>query len=210
MKVKLKVCGMRYSKNISDVAKLQPDYLGFIFYENSRRNFEGEIPVISNKIIKTGVFVNADYSFIIKKINKYNLKAIQLHGEESAEFCRNIRKEIEDVTVEIIKVFSIGSDFDFSILKEYETVCNYFLFDTKGIKRGGNGITFNWKILKNYPSNKPYFLSGGIGLEEVGNIKKFVQSKASKYCYAIDVNSKFEDKPGLKNIENLKLFRIVQ
>ncbi|MEN8123914.1 MAG: phosphoribosylanthranilate isomerase [Bacteroidota bacterium] len=197
---------MKYPENIKSVAVLQPDYLGFIFYERSKRNFEGEIPHISDKIKKTGVFVDTSIEIIIKKVNKYRLKAIQLHGEESVEFCRKLREELKDVTIEIIKVFSIGDTFDFSVLKIYEDVCDYFLFDTKGKEKGGNGITFNWELLKNYPNQKPYFLSGGIGLEEVKDIKEFFKTEASKYCYALDINSKFEDEPGLKNIKDLKLF----
>jgi phosphoribosylanthranilate isomerase len=109
--------------------------------------------------------------------------------------------------VKVIKVFSIKDTFDFSVLKPYEDVCDFFLFDTKGKLPGGNGYTFNWDILKKYPSTKPYFLSGGIGLDQIENLKEFQKNDASKYCYAIDVNSKFEIKPGLKNIELLKEFK---
>ena len=108
---------------------------------------------------------------------------------------------------EIIKVFSIKDEFDFSVLNDYEDVCDYFLFDTKGKSPGGNGYTFNWDVLKDYPSTKPYFLSGGIGLNSIKKIKAFKESIASKYCYAIDVNSKFEIEPGLKNIEELEKFK---
>ena len=107
----------------------------------------------------------------------------------------------------MIKVFSIKDEFDFSMLLPYEDVCDYFLFDTKGKLPGGNGYTFNWDILKNYPSTKEFFLSGGIGLDQFEDLKRFQKSKASKYCYAIDVNSKFEIEAGLKNIEKLKKFK---
>ena len=108
---------------------------------------------------------------------------------------------------EIIKAFSIDMDFDFDSLKPYETVCDYFLFDTKGKLPGGNGITFDWTILKNYSLTKPFFLSGGIGLNEVESLSAFLSSPESKYCYAIDVNSKFEIEPGLKSMELLKAFK---
>jgi len=91
-------------------------------------------------------------------------------------------------------------------LNNYEEVCDYFLFDTKGKERGGNGVTFKWNLLEYNKSKKPYFLSGGIGLNEVENLNNFFKTEVSKYCYALDVNSKFEDKPGLKNIQKLKLF----
>lgn len=200
--MKLKICGMKYPDNIKSVATLQPDYLGFIFYEKSKRNFDGIIPEIPNQIKKTGVFVNATKEFILEKVKRYNLKVVQLHGNESVDFCKEMRQN----NIEVIKVFSVGEVFDFDQLKVYENVCDYFLFDTKGKEKGGNGITFNWKLLDNYSSNKPYFLSGGIGLEEVKNLKIFLDSEVSKNCVAIDVNSKFEIKPGLKDIEKLRAF----
>lgn len=212
--MKLKICGMKFSENIKSVAELQPDYLGFIFYEKSKRNFEGEIPEISSEIKKTGVFVNASIDFILKKIKKYNLKAIQLHGDESVDFCRNLLNTInnsakakKEKEVEIFKVFSVGETFDFSLIESYEDVCDFFLFDTKGKERGGNGVVFNWKLLKEYSSTKPYFLSGGIGIESVLDLKMFLKSEASRYCYAIDVNSKFEINIGLKDIEKLIKFK---
>ena len=200
--MKFKICGMKYHDNIKSVAELQPDYLGFIFYEKSKRNFDGIIPELNNEIIKTGVFVDESINFILKKIKEYQLKAIQLHGIESPEFC----KELLKTQIEVIKVFSVDENFDFEILNNYEEVCDYFLFDTKGKERGGNGIAFDWNLLENYKSKKPYFLSGGLGLNEVEDLSNFFKTEVSKYCYALDVNSKFEDKPGLKNIQKLKLF----
>lgn len=210
-KMKLKICGMKHQENIEEVAALQPHYLGFIFYEKSARNFDVEsIPEIPKSIKKTGVFVDAELDFVLEKINTHNLQAVQLHGSESPEYCNALRHaELVSAShqIEIIKVFSIKDEFDFSILKPYEDVCDYFLFDTKGKLPGGNGYTFDWNVLNNYPSTKPFFLSGGIGLEQIADLKKFKQSEASKYCYAIDVNSKFEVEPGLKNIEDLKEFK---
>jgi len=212
--LKLKVCGMKYQDNINQVATLQPDYLGFIFYDKSRRFIQDNIPQVPNTIKKVGVFVDADLSDVTDKINKYKLQAVQLHGKESPKFCDALHRvelvsashdnDLKQVQVEIIKVFSIKDEFNFDTLKPYEEVCDYFLFDTKGKLPGGNGYTFNWNVLKNYPSTKPFFLSGGIGLDQIENIKQFQNSEASKYCYAIDVNSKFEIEPGLKNIKQLK------
>ena len=202
--MKLKVCGMKYQDNIKQVAQLQPDYLGFIFYEKSARNFDSDsTPELQKSIKKTGVFVNKDIDFVIEKIKTNNLQAIQLHGKESVDYCKNLQSE----NIEIIKVFSIKNEFDFSVLKPYEEVVDYFLFDTKGKHPGGNGCTFDWNVLNNYPSTKPFFLSGGIGIEQIDDIKKFQKSEASKYCYALDVNSKFEIEPGLKDIELLKEFK---
>ncbi|MBV7269922.1 phosphoribosylanthranilate isomerase [Winogradskyella luteola] len=199
--MKLKVCGMKH--NIAVIAQLQPDYLGFIFYEKSPRNFEGTIPKFPQNIKKVGVFVDEKVEVIVDKIEKYQLDAIQLHGHESPEVCRLLKSTNKD----IIKVFSIKDEFDFSVLKPYEDYVDYFLFDTKGKLPGGNGYTFNWDVLKGYPSTKPYFLSGGIGLDELEKIKAFKSITASKYCHAIDVNSKFEIEPGLKSIEDLEKFK---
>ena len=215
--MKLKICGMKYQDNMAQVATLQPDYLGFIFYDKSARNFDTTIPQISESIKKTGVFVNEDLNSVIEKINTFNLQAVQLHGSESPEYCDALRhaelvsashqKNLKQVQVEIIKVFSIKEEFDFEVLKPYEAVCDYFLFDTKGKLPGGNGYTFDWNVLNDYPSTKPFFLSGGIGLDQIEGIKNFLQSDTSEYCYALDVNSKFEVEPGLKNIEDLKEFK---
>ena len=194
---------MKYQENIIEVASLQPDYLGFIFHEQSLRNFEDTIPKISDTINKVGVFVDEKVEFISRQIEKYQLSVIQLHGHESPEMCRLLKS----TNAKVIKVFSIKDEFDFSILTPFEEVCDYFLFDTKGKLPGGNGYTFDWDVLKNYPSTKPFFLSGGIGLNQIEKLKEFQKSEASKYCYAIDVNSKFEIEPGLKNIEDLKEFK---
>ena len=189
-KFRLKICGMKYAANIEEVSALLPDYLGFIFYEKSSRFFDGEMPNIPKSIKKVGVFVNETETNIIKKIKQYNLDLIQLHGEESAELCKKL--QINDV--QIIKVFSVDDDFDFSKLEPFETICDYYLFDTKGKLHGGNGTTFNWQILQKYKSKKPLFLSGGLGLEEIEKLHKL-----NLPIFAIDVNSKFEIQPGLKN-----------
>ena len=201
IKMKLKICGMKYKDNIEAVANLQPDYLGFIFYDKSARHFNTSIPDIPKSIKKVGVFVDEELEIVQKTIQKFNLQAVQLHGSESPEYCAELSN------VEVIKVFSIKDEFNFNVLEPYEDVCDYFLFDTKGKLPGGNGYTFNWNVLNQYPSTKPYLLSGGIGLNEIEKIKGFKASEASKYCYALDVNSKFEIEPGLKNIEELEKFK---
>ncbi|MCK0126029.1 phosphoribosylanthranilate isomerase [Gelidibacter sp. F2691] len=210
--MKLKICGMKYQENIAEVATLQPDYLGFIFYEKSSRYFNGTIPELPESIKKVGVFVNSSEKDILEKVAQHNLDLIQLHGEESPEYCKKLRSSLinrsrEKKHIQIIKVFSIKDQFNFDELTPYESVCDYFLFDTKGQLPGGNGYTFNWDVLQDYPSTKPYFLSGGIGLEEIENINKFMQGEASQFCHAIDVNSKFESEPGLKDYQKLKEFK---
>lgn len=202
--MKLKICGMKYPENILEVGALLPDYMGFIFWEKSARHFNGIIPELPKSIQKVGVFVNATLEEILEKIEKNDLQAVQLHGEESVDFCETLKKKIPK-EMEVIKVFSILDTFDFAALKPYEPVCDYFLFDTKGKLPGGNGTTFDWKVLEKYPSSKPFFLSGGIGIEEMEAVNEIL--KTNLPVYAIDVNSKFEIEPGLKNIELLSSFK---
>ncbi len=196
---------MKYSHNIESVAALQPDYLGFIFYKGSKRYFDGIIPNLETDIKKIGVFVNERVSVINDLIQKHGLKGVQLHGDESALFCEELKASNEP-GLEIIKAFAIAENFDFSHLKNYMHACDYFLFDTKGKERGGNGTLFDWKILEQYPFDKPFFLSGGIGLAEMDRVKSFLKSPLSNYCYALDVNSKFESEPGIKKVDELKKF----
>ncbi len=197
--MKLKICGMKYPDNILEVGTLLPDYMGFIFWEKSARYFDGVIPDLPKSIKKVGVFVNENTEVILAKAQKYDLQAIQLHGQESVVFCQDLRENLKQAQIEIIKVFSVDDAFDFEVLKPFEAVCDYFLFDTKGKLPGGNGTTFDWKVLEKYPSSKPFFLSGGIGMEEMEAVKEIL--KTNLPLHAIDVNSKFEIEPGLKNIE---------
>ncbi|MFT7351787.1 MAG: phosphoribosylanthranilate isomerase [Flavobacterium sp.] len=198
--MKLKICGMKFQDNIKEVASLLPDYLGFIFWEKSARYFDGEIPTLPESIKKVGVFVDADLDFITNAFSKYKLDLVQLHGKESAEFCDKLKEK----NIKIIKAFSVDNLFDFTQLESYKEVCDYFLFDTKGKLPGGNGITFDWKVLENYKLSVPYFLSGGIGLDNELEMKEFFTKAYANNCVAIDVNSKFEIKPGLKNVSELK------
>lgn len=202
--MKLKICGMKYPDNILEVSSLLPDYMGFIFWEKSARYFDGQMPDLPQSIKKTGVFVNASKENILSKIRQYDLQAVQLHGHESVAFCYDLKNTLAK-KIEIIKVFSVDDAFDFQQLEDFETVCDYFLFDTKGKLPGGNGTTFDWKVLEKYPSEKPFFLSGGIGLDEIDLVNEIL--KTDLPIHAIDVNSKFEIEAGLKNNEELILFK---
>jgi len=202
MKLKIKICGMKQAANIAAVAELQPDYLGFIFYQKSPRL----ISEVSAELIKyvpptiktTGVFVDEDIQVIKQYIIKYNLKAIQLHGKESATYCQELRS----AGVEVIKAFGVDENFDFSILESYLNEVDYFLFDTQTPMHGGSGKVFDWQMLEKYNLDRPYFLSGGIDLIHKGIIKKINDPR----LYAVDLNSKFELEPGIKNVEKLKDF----
>lgn len=171
--MKIKVCGMKYSENMMGVAALQPDYMGFIFYEKSKRYFTGSLPEIPTSIQKTGVFVNASITNVLGKVVKYDLQAIQLHGDETVAYIRTLRTSIHQMIendhriegrtkIAIIKVFGVDNTFDFNTVTAYEPVVDYFLFDTKGKERGGNGISFDWRLLAQYTSSVPFFLRGGI------------------------------------------------
>ena len=202
--IKLKVCGMRENENILELAKLLPDYMGFIFYGSSKR-YAGEqldaevLASLPASIIKTGVFVNENTEIIKATAHRYGLKAVQLHGEETPAVCA----ELKAFGLQVIKVVHVAAEVGWKSLECYESVCDYFLFDTADASWGGTGRMFDWNILKNYPSSKPFFLSGGIGIEQLP-IPEFVLEKS---LWAIDVNSRFEINPGLKDIERIKRFK---
>ena len=187
---------MKYIENIKSIADLSPDYLGFIFYAHSKRYFTDTLPELPKHIKKTGVFVNEELSIVVSLQEKYQLKAIQLHGDESVAYVQELKRSLSN-KIEIIKVIGLKNDAYFEELISYEKEVDYFLFDTKGKDRGGNGVKFDWSVLKEYPFSKPFFLSGGIGPNDAQLVKEV--KKSGLPIYAVDINSKFEDKPGLKN-----------
>ena len=195
----LKICGLR--DNIEEVADLGPDYAGFIFYEKSPRyvGIDFKMPVLDKTIKKVGVFVNASTGEVKRRIDNYQLDLVQLHGTESPEYCR----ELKGAGAGIIKAFPMDERFDFRLLEDYERAADYFLFDTKTEAFGGSGKTFDWEILKKYTLEKSYFLSGGIGLDNVGEIAQIDMSKV----HALDVNSRFELRPGLKDTQAIQLLK---
>lgn len=196
--MKLKICGMKNPENILEVAGLNPDYMGFIFWEPSPRYFAGPMLLLPNDILKVGVFVDASLPIILSRKEEFQLDLIQLHGNESPEFCQKVRK-----IAPVIKVFSVDQQFDLSTIVQYEQYCDYYLFDTKGQYPGGNGEAFDWQLLSKYSSAKPFFISGGIGLEEIAEIKKL-----NLPIHGIDMNSKLEVSPGIKNVASCQLARV--
>ena len=152
--MKIKICGLKFKSNILGLSILEPEYMGFIFGKNQKDLLWVRPDLSQTKIKKTGVFVNADFEKIKNKVLVHKLKAIQLHGLESPEFC----EKIKGLGVEIIKAFSVDENFSFNILEKYEFCSDYFLFDTKGKYPGGNGISFDWKVLRNYNYEKSFFL----------------------------------------------------
>lgn len=193
---------MRDPQNIDAVVAAGADLIGLIFYEKSKRNIDaaaGEsLRENLPQVKKVGVFVNEQYEIVRKRIVEFALDFVQLHGEESVEYCENLRA----ADVKIIKVFSVGSDFDFAETAKYEAVADYFLFDTKGKQRGGNGVKFNWDILQNYRGKTPFFLSGGIGEEDADAVRGLDHPM----FFGVDVNSGFEIEAGVKDARSVKRF----
>jgi phosphoribosylanthranilate isomerase len=205
MDFKLKICGMKLPENIAQVVELRPDYLGFIFYKGSKRYID-DLPLsitqsLPEGIKPTGVFVDEDVETVIRHAKAYNLAALQLHGQESAAYCLQIKSALPQV--EVIKAFGIDETFDFHTLNAYKAVVEYFLFDTQTAGHGGSGKVFNWSLLEKYKGETPYFLSGGIGIEQAPALLTITDTR----LYAIDINSRFELEPGLKDLDKLKEFR---
>ena len=197
--MKTKVCGLRNVENVNRIGQIPVDYAGFIFVEASPRNvdYSPELMKAMNKLNckKVGVFVNAPTYFIRAKAELFGLNTIQLHGDE-------VTYQLDDLATsyEVIKAFSVDENFDFN-LDKYSSA-SYFLFDTKGKKRGGNGVKFNWDLLNNYKGETPFFLSGGIGPDDLSEILKINHPM----LVGIDVNSGFEIEPGLKDTDLLTQF----
>ena len=196
----MKVCGMCNTLNIADLLVLRPDFIGFIFHELSPRHCPSPPQMtLPESVIKVGVFVDKPMDFIRLKKEQFGLDMIQLHGNESPAFCR----EVEQNVAPVIKAFKMDAGFDFHQLEAYRPVCHLFLFDAAGPKAGGNGVRFNWELLKNYKGETPFLLSGGIDKSMVAAIKDFNHPA----FYGVDINSGFETHPGIKNIENIKQFK---
>ena len=198
--MKIKVCGLRDPENIKAVAALSPDYIGFIFYGPSPRFVSGlsidTLTDLPSAIQKTGVFVDEDADRIHQLIDHYNFDAIQLHGGETPEFCSLFRNKIQ-----VIKAFGINEDFDFNQLTEYLGKVDFFLFDTKTTAHGGSGKTFDWVFLNNYKLEVPFFLSGGLSPDNITDVVNIHHPQ----FYGVDLNSRFETAPGLKNTEQLAI-----
>ena len=194
----IKVCGLNNGDNINQLMKLDSDFMGIIFYRKSSRFFNSEIlPKTEKKYI--AVFVNESLDVIKEIINKYKFEYVQLHGNEDEKFCKELSSFCN-----VIKAFRIDDTFDLNDIEKYSKYCKYFLFDTFTESYGGSGKKFNWDILLNYNHKKDFILSGGINLELISSIKKLKNQLPN--LIGVDLNSKFEIKPGLKDINRVKKF----
>ena len=197
----IKVCGMRDADNIREVEKLGIDWMGFIFWPKSSRYVSERPAYLPQKCKRVGVFVNATIDDIRQHIADYSLDIVQLHGHESTDSIRSLRSLCGDV-ISIIKAFNIATKEDLEATTSYEGLADYFLFDTKGPSVGGNGEKFDWSVLEVYNGDTPFLLSGGIGPDDTGRILDYHHPK----CIGIDLNSRFEIEPGIKDITKLKTF----
>jgi phosphoribosylanthranilate isomerase len=196
----VKVCGMRESANIEAVADLRPDFLGFIFHPGSSR-YAGTalqpelLRALPESVRKIGVFVDASTSHILATLAAFGLDGVQLHGQETPAQCAELCR----AGVLVIKTFSVGASLDLGALRPYEGTCDYFLFDTKGLAPGGNGIAFDWNLLHDYNLSTPYLLAGGIGPENIAALTALHLPGLA----GVDLNSRFETAPGYKDAARL-------
>ena len=192
----VKVCGMRDAENIREVEALGIDLIGFIFWPKSSRYVSERPAYLPTNCKRVGVFVDENIEVVKKIAQDYALDYIQLHGNETPDYCALLKGH------KLIKAFNIATAEDFEQTKPYEGLVNYFLFDTKGKSVGGNGTKFDWSVLDDYHGTTPFILSGGIGPDDAARIRSFHHPQLA----GIDLNSKFEDAPALKNIQKLKTF----
>ncbi|MBK5280332.1 MAG: phosphoribosylanthranilate isomerase [Bacteroidia bacterium] len=198
-KFKLKVCGMCHAENISKVADLEPDYLGFIFYPKSKRFVGDDFEIsgqLSRSIKRVGVFVNEKTEVILGLASKHGLDFIQLHGDESVTQCIELKQN----RLGIIKAFSIDDQFNFDMVNAYKPVVDYFLFDTKSESYGGTGKAFNWRLLNQYDQQVPFFLSGGLSASNMKQTKDIMKMN----LHGLDINSGVEVSPGVKDVDKIK------
>ena len=213
----LKVCGLTKINQIQELISLNVDFLGFIFYEKSPRFVLNHLSLKDISTInhqgKVGVFVNESIEKIAEISEKAKLNFIQLHGDEDEEFILSLSQRLSK-DVKIIKVFRVGTQNLKLETWNLEQI-DYFLFDTDSKAFGGTGQTFDWQILNEIEIPKPYFLSGGISLENIKNLQNFVKVNMSENKtltklntpFALDINSKFETEPGIKDLEKIKTFK---
>jgi phosphoribosylanthranilate isomerase len=201
--LKIKVCGMKDPFNVKEIGEARPDFMGFIFYPPSPR-YVGDKPDMSlflnvpAGIEKVGVFVDSDRELVVDIAESANIEIVQLHGDESPDYCGYLKS----LGLKVIKTFNVKDIIDFKIIESYSQVCDYFLFDTETGMRGGSGRKFSWDKLSGYIIDKPFFLSGGIGPEDNWIIKVF----KTKGLFGVDVNSRFETAPGMKDVNLVKSF----
>ena len=206
--MRIKVCGITRPEQVMQLDEIGVEFAGFIFYPKSPRYVFSHMSKEQLKklkgqhINKVGVFVNTPADEVLQMVDSCGLYLVQLHGDESPRYCEKISNYVT-----VVKAFRMreGEDILWRA-KDYQDVCDMFLFDTEGAGYGGTGKKFNWNILKGENVRKPFFLSGGIQPDDVALLKDFEKESVAKDLFAIDINSKFEVAAGLKNMDAIKTF----
>ena len=202
----IKVCGVIQFKQLQELDEMGIEFVGLNFYKQSTRYVADKISGEDVRegdfdIRKVGVFVNENIKKVMKITEDYGLDIVQLHGDETPEYCKRLSEEVE-----VIKTFRIGNETENvdQLIKKYDDACDYYLFDSNGQREGfgGSGIQFDWNLLADCPIEKPFFLAGGIGLQDVVKVKTFDHPD----LFAVDINSKFEISPGVKDLDLVKMF----
>lgn len=205
--MKIKVCGNSLPEQVNALDELGVTFAGFIFYPKSPRYMAQKINAekmkqIKGKIVKVGVFVNPTYEDLKRTVDEYRLDMVQLHGDETPKFCEKIADYIS-----VIKAFRVSENDSLEwMTTPYLDICDFFMFDTLGAGYGGTGKKFDWSVLENAPPRKAYFLSGGIEPGDEDQLLKFSKTAAGEKLFAIDINSKFEISPGVKDIKKVGKF----
>ena len=204
--MRIKVCGMTEPEQVAQLAGLGVSFAGFIFYPKSPRYVFKNMTTTQirkeNSINKVGVFVNSTIEEVLHMVDECRLHMVQLHGDESPKFC-----EIIADYVSVVKAFRLSENDSVEwMIRPYMEMCDMFMFDTMGVGYGGTGKKFDWSVLKNETIGKPFFLSGGIEPGDEGKLKEFAEEPVAKALFAVDINSRFELSPGIKDMEKVKQF----
>jgi phosphoribosylanthranilate isomerase len=203
----IKVCGVTMPSQLEALDEMGVDLAGFIFYPKSPRYMVNKMPEdylrrFRGKIAKVGVFVNMPYEELMKTVEDYRLDMVQLHGDEIPRYCEQVSNYIT-----VVKAFRLSENDPIEwMVKPYDEACDMFMFDTLGAGYGGTGKKFDWNVLKNSVINKLFFLSGGIEPGDVEKLKDFAKEEIGKKIFAVDINSKFETSPGVKDLDKVRTF----
>jgi len=204
--MRVKVCGMTQIDQVEQLTELGASFAGFIFYSRSPRYVMRHLTAPQLKklqlINKVGVFVNAPVEEVLRTVDECRLQMVQLHGDESPKFCSRIAEYVS-----VIKAFrmSVNDSVEWMI-RPYLEACDMFMFDTMGAGYGGTGRKFDWNVLRGKKINKPFFLSGGIAPDDVQALREFANEPVAKDLFAIDINSRFETDPGIKEMQKVENF----
>jgi phosphoribosylanthranilate isomerase len=207
MAIRVKVCGMTIPDQVNALQDIGVDLAGFIFYKKSPRYMREKISAdemkkIGGKIAKVGVFVNEDYDSLMRIVENYRLDMVQLHGDETAIYCERVSNYVT-----VIKAFRMSDNDPIDwIMRPFHEAADMFMFDTLGSGYGGTGKKFDWNVLKTAAIHNLFFLSGGIEPGDTESLKEFAKEEVAEKLFAVDINSKFEITPGVKDLEKVRRF----